>query len=296
MSIDSETLDNHRTAALMHAIDSSLQQSLVNPMLTVAACSRVLGEALRSGDPALIRSWVRYERAQTTEIALLEVLEMALAEELNVRRSADLIQFFDLVRTEARLQLAVTPEGEPADLSAIVTGILIGIAAYDQRLYKHCISVGELAKRLAIAAGWTDARVSHVRNAGRVHEIGRIVIDRADVDSTEIYNEASRLERIRTLLATVRPLELLSETRSLADTVYGMYVGDISAATPEMHVLRVCDAFISMCDSRPYRQALSPHDALATLLRDADPRYDARFVDLLCTELEYPTTRRVQLV
>lgn len=295
MSTFLEGPDTHRTAALMQAMDSSLQQLLASPVMTASSCSRVLNEALRSGDPARIRGWVQYERSRAPETALLDVLDVALAEELKLHTSDELVGFCDHIRQEAREQLAISIETDSTDLSAIVTGILIGIAAYDQRLYRHCISVGELARRLAIAAGWSEARASHVRNAGRVHEIGRIVIDRAEVDSTEIYNEASRLERIRTLLASVRPLELLSETRSLADTVYGMYVGDVSAATPEMHILRVCDAFMSMCDSRPYRQALSPHDALATLLRDADPRYDARYVDLLCTVLDYPN-HRVQLV
>jgi two-component system, cell cycle response regulator len=53
-------------------------------------------------------------------------------------------------------------------------------------------------------------------------------------------------------------------------------------------IISVCDAFDAMTSDRPYRLAMSPHDALAELERCSGAQFDAKVVAALQIVLSQP--------
>lgn len=276
-----------RKRAILDAMPESLYRSLPSADLTAELCSTMISRAMRSRNPRLVRQWLNYERSRATDADLRASVELALDVEMAATSHlrdidmgatirADVRACFDEARTTSR----------PDSPGAIVDGLLLAIGAFDPNLREHSINVSRMAARLATAAQLADDRIQHVVDAAYVHEIGRLHIDRHSLDSSATFDPATR-QTIREQLADVQILDENPATRELGNTIYGLYVADPLTATDEARLLRVVDAFQSLCEARPRRPALSPHDALDRLWTSRGERFDASCVELLAGMLGY---------
>jgi HD-GYP domain-containing protein (c-di-GMP phosphodiesterase class II) len=277
----------NRKRAILDAMPVALYQSLPSADLTAELCSTMISRALRARNPRLVRQWLGYERSRATDADLLASFELALSIEVAGTSALRDLDMLAMIRTELRGCFAEPAAGAETDaVPPLVGGLLLGIAAFDRRVHDHSLSVAKMAARLAAAAKLPEDRVTHVVQAACVHELGRLHIDRSLLNSPDVFDTTER-DAIREQLADVRALEEHSATRELGTTIYGLYLADSATATEEVRLLRVVDAFVSLCEMRPCRPALSPHEALDRLWTQRGARFDSAYVELLAQVLGY---------
>jgi HD-GYP domain-containing protein (c-di-GMP phosphodiesterase class II) len=144
----------------------------------------------------------------------------------------------------------------------------------------HSSSVARLSSAAAEVHGFGPSDVASIRRAGYVHDVGRTAI------SSRIWNKPDALtahEREQVRLhpyQTERVLvhsEFLSEVASVAMSHHerldgsGYHRGlDRSALSPAARLVAAADAFQSKTERRPYRDPLSPDEAIDALARKAE--------------------------
>ena len=270
----------------------ALYRSFPSADLTAELCSTMVSRALRSRNPRLLRDWLAYERNCAADRDLRDCCEIALR--LEIAETSSLRDRNTLATMHAELSACFDEAStdQPAAVESIgavtplIDGLLLAIGAFDPQLRDHSLNVAQMAARLALAAKLPKDRVKHIVQAASVHELGRLRIDRTVLDSTEMYDATAR-RRIREQLADVRVLDEDPATRELGITVYGLYLADPVTATDDVRLLRVADAFQSLCEMRPRRPAFSPHEALDRLWARRGVRFDSRYLELLGQVLGY---------
>jgi diguanylate cyclase (GGDEF)-like protein len=167
--------------------------------------------------------------------------------------------------------------------------------ARDSASSAHARAVGDLAVRLAARLGFDSHETEQVRLAGRLHELGKLVLP------SEVLRRAGPLtddeqQIVRSYPAIAfRMLDsfglgpvaqwVLHEHERWDGTGYpdGLAGQAIPLAS---RILFVADAFDAMTRSRPYRpEPFSFEDALAELVRCTGTQFDPQVVSALLAEL-----------
>jgi HD-GYP domain-containing protein (c-di-GMP phosphodiesterase class II) len=144
----------------------------------------------------------------------------------------------------------------------------------------HSRGVAELAAAAAAAAGLGSAETALLRQAGLVHDLGRVAVPArvwaksgplARGEREQVRLHAYYSERILDVAAGLRPLARLagSHGERCDGTGYhrGSKAGDLS---PVARLLAAADCYQAMREPRPYRPALGPGDAADELYREAE--------------------------
>jgi response regulator RpfG family c-di-GMP phosphodiesterase len=190
----------------------------------------------------------------------------------------------ELERQNARLEQVTI-----ASLSALVSLL----EARSPHFEGHSQDVSRIAETMARSMGLPSSEVESVRNAGLLHDIGMIAVPDAilnkgeDLTATEyaFVREhpllAERVLRPFTHLGAAVDYVLLHHER-LDGSGYprGLTAEDIALGA---QIVSVADAYVALVESRPFREAVPPGEALATL-RGAQGRWFAgRVLDALET-------------
>lgn len=152
----------------------------------------------------------------------------------------------------------------------------------------HQQRVADIAVAIARQLGWDDARCQVLRNAGVVHDIGKIAIP------TELLAKPARLTPIEfdivkqhvdygySILSNIPSARMIATiARQHHERLDGSgYPQGLKGEEilPEARVLAVADVAESMSSDRPYRPGLGIMAALAELERGAGTIYDAEVV------------------
>jgi HD-GYP domain-containing protein (c-di-GMP phosphodiesterase class II) len=231
-------------------------------------CSKAIVAAMRLSDVLPALAWAREERFAWDRDEILNCLESTI-----VSRSTWSTTTARERRFLAAIRSAICEEFDaPAssDRAALVQGALLALRALDAAIYERSVSVGELATRLAIKADLGPERALAVGDAGRLHALGRA--PGAGGSSAE----ASRRARIG-----LDVLDMHDATRPLKAIIDGMYDAEVWLLTVEMGILRVAEAFVSLCSSTHDRPGLIPERALDTMRAERATRYPEAFLGLL---------------
>jgi two-component system, cell cycle response regulator len=160
---------------------------------------------------------------------------------------------------------------------------------------EHSRAVGRWARLLAVELGHDEATVTRTELAGRLHDIGKIILPEALlVKPTRLSEEEWRLLRQHPVHGA-RLAGLVPELGGVADVIrqhherfdgagYPDRLGG-TAIRPEARILAVCDSWAAMRSDRAYQPRLS-HDAAREQLRlgrgtQFDPDIVDLFLDLL---------------
>jgi diguanylate cyclase (GGDEF)-like protein/putative nucleotidyltransferase with HDIG domain len=168
---------------------------------------------------------------------------------------------------------------------------------------RHSETVGRYAEMMARELGLSEQRISRVRLAGMLHDIGKVGI------SDSILNKSEELTP-EEFEAVKRHPELgaqIVEHPSLADVSgwvgehherpdgrgypLGLSGGEISL---EARIVAVADAYEAMTSDRSYRSSMTHSAACAEIERCAGTQFDARVVRALLGLLESETRRADQ--
>jgi HD-GYP domain-containing protein (c-di-GMP phosphodiesterase class II) len=159
----------------------------------------------------------------------------------------------------------------------------------------HSERVMEISATIARELGLTDELIEKVRLCGLLHDIGKIGIIEALLEKPEQLSEDEfppmRLHPEKGV-AILAPIEQLHDM--LPGILYhhermdgtGYPEGLQGSLIPlEARIIAVADSFDAMVSDRPYKAALTPHQAIRELEREAGTHFDARVVACFCDHL-----------
>ncbi|HEU5473461.1 MAG TPA: diguanylate cyclase [Actinophytocola sp.] len=156
--------------------------------------------------------------------------------------------------------------------------------------YKHSLAISQWAGVLAVALGLDEPTVRRTALAGRLHDIGKIVIPEAVLTKTSpLSDEEWRLMRehadygyrlARTVPGFSSVAQVIRQHHERYDgTGYpqGLLAQEIR---PEARVIAVCDAWAAMQADRPHQVQRTLQEARLELRRGRGTQFDPDVVDL----------------
>ncbi len=160
---------------------------------------------------------------------------------------------------------------------------------------RHSRTVGEYARRTAIALGLPADKVERVHAAGVLHDLGKLGIADAILHKPDTLDEAEWEEIARHPEIGARILEhagmsdIASWVRAHHERIDGRGYprGLRGAEIPlEARILAVVDAFEAMTADRPYRVGMPTAVAREEILRCAGSQFDPTVADAFLASLE----------
>ena len=152
----------------------------------------------------------------------------------------------------------------------------------DAYTHRHSLRVAEMVRGLAEALGLPRADAQRLWWAGRLHDLGKIAVDASVFRKTGLLNihdwqavrraprlSARLLQRFRFAAQQAKAVEYHRE-RFDGSGYYGARGEDVPLAA---HILIVADAYDAMVSDRPFREPLTPEQALLEIERNAGTQF-----------------------
>lgn len=163
------------------------------------------------------------------------------------------------------------------------------IDAKDHYTYGHSENVSSYAVALAEAAGFDKGKTDIVKNAGLLHDIGKVgipesILTKADTLSKEEYEIMKRhvdisISIIKHVPGLIKVIPAIMGHHERYDGK-GYPRGIVGENIPiEARCLCIVDAFDAMTTDRPYRKALSVEQALYELKLCSGTQFDPQLVN-----------------
>lgn len=177
-------------------------------------------------------------------------------------------------------------------LNASIRALARAIDAKDPSTRMHSERVAHLATRIAEAMGWPADRVEHLREAGLVHDVGKIGVPDAVLlkpgrltdEEFEIVKQHAALGA--EIVSEVLSPELVAWVRHHHERYDGSGYPDRIAGDdiPEgARILCVADSVDVMTSRRPYCEPRTWEDAMDECRRVAGTHFDPRVVEAITT-------------
>lgn len=173
---------------------------------------------------------------------------------------------------------------------ASIYALAATIDAKDHYTYGHSNNVSVLSEALARKAGFDDQKIEIVRNAGLLHDIGKVGIPES-VLSKPGFLTAEEYEMMKGHV--VQSINIIKHIPNLIDTVpvvishherydgKGYPRGINGENIPVLgRIICIADAFDAMTTDRPYRKGLTLEQAVYELKKNAGTQFDPTLVDL----------------
>lgn len=188
------------------------------------------------------------------------------------------------------LEHLFTSARHPDAMSAALS-LVSALRMHDDYTATHSVRVGHLASRIAAAMGLGDDRAEGLLVCGALHDLGKISVSRATLNTTEqlsddewaeIRGHASEGAYAARHYPWPWPVTsaIVQHHERLDGSGYPLGL-EGSEIILEARILAVADAYDAMSKARPYRQALGREYALDSLEACAGHCYDAACVAVL---------------
>lgn len=189
--------------------------------------------------------------------------------------------------------LSVREEAERqrhAQAMASVRALARAVDAKDSSTHRHSERVARNACRLAQIAGWSEGEVERLREAGVLHDVGKIGIsDDILMKTSELTDEELAIVRGHPELGAAIASGLLDDEqlswiRGHHERWDGTgYPSGLGAAEIPIggRLLALSDALDAMLHDRSYRARMSIEDAMAEIRRERGRQFAPEAVDLL---------------
>ena len=169
------------------------------------------------------------------------------------------------------------------------------VDAKDPTTQRHSERVADLAGSIAERLGWPQDRVALLREAGLVHDVGKIgvpdaILRKAGSLTPEEYKQIQAHAALSAqIVSEVLSTEQIAWVRGHHERWDGRGYPDGLAGEKlpaGARILAVADSWDAMTASRPYREALSVREALAECRMGAGTQWSAEVVTALLELLE----------
>lgn len=151
--------------------------------------------------------------------------------------------------------------------------------------YHHSLGVTEVAVAIATELGLQEERISLVRRAAFLHDIGKLAVP------NHILDKRSKLDAREWAIITRHPkisgsiLSRVAAFRELASLAAEHHERLDGSGYPlgltqehlsvESRVIALADCYAAMAENRPYRPGLDPSDILREIGRDVPTKFDS---------------------
>lgn len=165
------------------------------------------------------------------------------------------------------------------------------VEARDPYTAGHTGRVTRIAAEIARELGWSREQLEHLEIGALLHDIGKIgiadtILRKPQVLTAEEYVEmqqhpivgAQMLKGVSVLRPALPYILYHHERYDGTGYPFGLRGQEIPI---EGRLLTVADTFDAMTSTRPYRQALTPEEALAEIIRHRGTQFDPDIVDAL---------------
>jgi HD-GYP domain-containing protein (c-di-GMP phosphodiesterase class II) len=221
----------------------------------------------RAYDPAIAAIYLEYGTAWLDSFSRDSVWEMTLASEPSPQAVID----------ESSMDDVLLAFAEFVDIKLPFT---LG----------HSLEVGQLAAHAGEAAGLSPAEVRELRQAGFVHDLGKVGIPNgvlekrgplSPIDLERIRLHPYLTERVLSFSPTLKAVASLAGAHHERLDGSGYHRGTTAPALPlSARILAAANAYQAMGQDRPHRLALAPQQRTAALQQEsADGRLDQHAVD-----------------
>jgi diguanylate cyclase (GGDEF)-like protein len=200
----------------------------------------------------------------------------------------------------ADLRMYSLKNGSRSSSSIQTTGVLLqALAELRPELGPHVDAVMILAEAVARQLDLSPHLLEQVRQAAQLHDIGKIAIPDAILEkpgplSVQEWTFIRRHTIIGERILNAAPA--LADVARLVRSSHESYDGTgypdalVGEGIPiGSRIISVCDAFDAMTSDRPYRLAMTTHDAIAELRRCSGAQFDPKVVTALEIALSRPT-------
>jgi HD-GYP domain-containing protein (c-di-GMP phosphodiesterase class II) len=168
----------------------------------------------------------------------------------------------------------------------------------EPELYQHLHGVGELAVSVGRRLGLGSEDLDLVCRAAEMHDVGKMAVPDAILMKAGPLDEAEWAYMRRHTLIGERILAAVPALMPVARLVRSSHERWDGTGYPDglraeqiplgARIVAVCDAYDAMVSDRPYRDGISPLEALAELRRCAGTQFDPTVVNAFCAEIVPP--------
>lgn len=180
--------------------------------------------------------------------------------------------------------LVQSQEKQQRTLQHLIRSLVTVVDKRDPHAAHHSVTVAALAKGVARAMGLEEDMIQTAETAGRLMNIGKILIPE-NVLSAENLKDSDRKKIRESIMASADFLKEIEFQGPVVETIRqsqekvdgsGMLGLKGEAILLPARIIAACNALVAMVSERAYRQRKPLSDALKTLLEDADTTYDRR--------------------
>ncbi len=184
---------------------------------------------------------------------------------------------------------------------------MIDLKCFDNYTYAHSVNVGVLALVIGVAAGFSTVVLSKLGLGAVLHDIGKIFIDKKIINkpgklTNQEYDEIKKhsatgfdYTKEKFKISASSYTGILDHHERYDGTGYpnAKAMTDISFFG---RIIAVADVYDALTSARPYREALSPSDAMEYIIANSAIMFDPDVVKLFMRKVApYPIGTTVEL-
>jgi len=187
----------------------------------------------------------------------------------------------------------------------IIYALAATVDAKDHYTYGHSKKVSEYATAISQVLDLSEDRIATIRAAALLHDIGKVgipdsILNKAGTLTEEEWEQIKAhpqvgVEILRHVINLVNclPAILHHHERYNGDGYpYGLKGDGIPL---EARILAIADAYDAITSSRPYRERLSPRQAINELKRCVGTQFDPELVDTFCKVIEPTLAKELKI-
>jgi diguanylate cyclase (GGDEF)-like protein len=172
-----------------------------------------------------------------------------------------------------------------------VSSFLESLTVHEPELPEHPDGLAGLAAFVGERIGLHGDDLDAVFRAARLHDLGKLAVPEEILNKQEPLDEREWEFIHQHTIVGERILRASPTFRDMAPIVRASHENWDGSGYPDglsgaeiplaSRIIRVCDAFVAMTSTRPYREPLQPEDALEELERQAGAQFDPALVPVL---------------
>ena len=188
---------------------------------------------------------------------------------------------------------------------ASIYALAATIDAKDHYTYGHSNNVALLSEAIAIAADFNKEDIETVKNAGLLHDIGKVGIPESVLSKPGVLTD-DEMELMKSHV--IQSINIIKHIPNLLETVpvivshherydgFGYPRGIRGEQIPVLgRVICIADAFDAMTTDRPYRKGLSLEQAIYELSKNKGKQFDPSLVDVFLEMIDDGILSRLTL-
>ena len=236
-------------------------------------------------------------------VALISAAIVQRGDGFNVTASYGLVELprevtdtTQALRLADRRMYAAKEHGRASAARQSADVLLQALHERDGDLERHVFEVSKRAVAVGQALGLDEGAVDQVREAARLHDIGKIAIPESIIDKPGPLDEEEWAFMRRHTVIGERIVESAPSLQGVARIVRSSHERYDGAGYPDgiaglgiplaARIVFACDAFDAMTSSRPYSEPMSVDVALAELRHCAGSQFDPLVVQALLCVIE----------